>query len=133
MNRRTFIKEASLAVLATSSVRTFGAEAKRIAFGGIQIECSTYGDILSRMEDFTVVRDQALADSRRYAFLKSYPHTFMPTLVASAVPGGQVERKTYDAFKAEFVESPAQVASARRPLPPHARGDEGGGHARRRG
>ena len=104
MNRRTFIKETTLAVLASSAVRTLGAEAKRIAFGGIQIECSTYGDVLSRMEDFTVVRGQELADSRRYAFLKSYPHTFMPTLVASAVPGGRVERKTYDALKGEFVD-----------------------------
>ena len=104
MHRRTFIKGASLAALAASTTRVFAAGPKRIAFGGIQIECSTYGDILSRMEDFSVVRGQALADSRRYAFLKTYPHRFMPTLVASAVPGGPVERKTYDALKGEFLD-----------------------------
>jgi microcystin degradation protein MlrC len=104
VNRRTFIKGASLAVLAAPAVRVFGASSKRIAFGGIQIECSTYGDTLSRMEDFTVVRGDDLAASRRFAFLKSYPHPFMPTLVASAVPGGRVERKTYDALKAEFLD-----------------------------
>jgi microcystin degradation protein MlrC len=103
-SRRTFIKEASLAVLAASAARAVAAESKRIAFGGMQIECSTYGDVLTRMEDFTVVRGQELADSRRYGFLKSYPHAFMPTLVASAVPGGQVERKTYNALKGEFLD-----------------------------
>ena len=104
MNRRTFIKEASLAALATSAARGLAAGPKRIAFGGIQIECSTYGDTLTRMEDFTVRRGQELADSRMYAFLKGYPHTFTPTLVASAVPGGRVERATYDALKAEFLQ-----------------------------
>jgi microcystin degradation protein MlrC len=91
-------------VLAASAARGRAAGPKRIAFGGIQIECSTYGNILSRMEDFTVRRGQALADARMYAFLKEYPHAFVPTLVASAVPGGPVERATYDALKGEFLE-----------------------------
>jgi microcystin degradation protein MlrC len=79
------------------------AESKRIAFGGIRIECSTYSRIRARMEDFTVRRDQALADDPAYRLLKNYPYPFHPTLVAGAVPGGPVERKTYEALKAEFL------------------------------
>jgi hypothetical protein len=50
MKRRAFIKQTSMAALAAASVARVGAAGKRIAFGGIQIECSTYGNILSRME-----------------------------------------------------------------------------------
>ncbi len=103
MQRRTFLKQASIAALATSVAR-LGAAQKRIAFGGIQIECSTYGNILSRMEDFTIRRGPALADFRLFTMLKSYPHVFQPIFLASAVPGGPVERKTYDALKAEFLD-----------------------------
>jgi hypothetical protein len=40
MKRRDFLKQASLAALGSSVVRLKAAE-KRVAFGGIQIECST--------------------------------------------------------------------------------------------
>jgi microcystin degradation protein MlrC len=102
MKRREFIKQASLAAVAVSVARA-GAAGKRIAFGGIQIECSTYGNILSRMEDFTVRRGQDLADYRLFSVTKGYAHPFMPVFLASAVPGGPVERKTYDALKTEFL------------------------------
>ena len=55
------------------------------------------------MEDFTVWRGQALADARFFSLLKTYPYPFLPTLVASAVPGGPVERKTYEELKSEFL------------------------------
>ncbi len=103
MKRRDFLTHATMAALATSVV-PLGAATKRIAFGGIQIECSTYGNILSRMEDFTVRRGQALADYRLFAVTKDYAHPFMPVFLASAVPGGRVERQTYDALKSEFLE-----------------------------
>ena len=74
-----------------------------MAFGGIRIECSTYGHILARMEDFTVRRGEALADDPAYRVLRNYLYPIQPTLLASAVPGGPVERKTYDALKAEFL------------------------------
>jgi hypothetical protein len=64
MKRRDFLKQASMAALATRVV-PLGAAGKRIAFGGIQTECSAYGNILSRMEDFTIRRGQALADYRQ--------------------------------------------------------------------
>jgi microcystin degradation protein MlrC len=104
VNRRTFIKGTTLSLLASSAVGGSAAGPKRVAFGGIQIECSTYGNILSRMEDFTVRRGEELSGARQYAFLKEYPHAFMPALVASAVPGGPVERATYDALKGEFLQ-----------------------------
>jgi len=104
LRRRTFLKNAGTAALASPLVLSSrAAESKRIAFGGIRIECSTYGHILARMEDFTVRRDQALVDDPPYRVLKNYPYPFQPTLIASAVPGGPVERKTYEALKAEFL------------------------------
>jgi len=79
------------------------AEGKRVAFGGIQIECSTYSRIRTRMEDFTLKRGQELADDPFFSLLKAYPYSFDPMLLATAVPGGPVERETYDELKAEFL------------------------------
>jgi len=102
MKRRDFITQASMAAVA-ASVGRVGAANRRIAFGGIQIECSTYGNILSRMEDFTVRRGRELADFRLFGMTKAYAHPFMPIFLASAVPGGRVERQTYDTLKSEFL------------------------------
>ena len=77
----------------------------RFAFGGIHIECSTYSRIRTRTEDFTVLSGDKLSGAPDFAFLRSYAHPFFPTLYVRAVPGGPVERGTYDAFKAEFVQS----------------------------
>jgi microcystin degradation protein MlrC len=105
LRRRTFLKKATTAALTSSfAFSARAAESRRIAFGGIRIECSTYGHIRARMEDFNVRRDRALADEPAYRLLKTYPYPFQPTLVAGAVPGGPVERKTYDALKAEFLD-----------------------------
>lgn len=49
-------------------------------------------------------RGQELGDDPFFRLLKTYPHPFQPTLFAAAVPGGPVERKTYDALKAEFLQ-----------------------------
>ena len=81
----------------------------RFAVGGIHIECSTYSRIRSRAEDFTVLSGEALSAAPHFAFLSSYPHPFLPTLYAGAVPGGPVERATYDAFKAQFLHSLEQL------------------------
>lgn len=77
----------------------------RFAFGGIHIECSTYSRIRTRIEDFTVLSGEKLSSAPHFAFLGSFPHPFLPTLYASAVPGGPVDRATYEAFKAEFIHS----------------------------
>jgi microcystin degradation protein MlrC len=76
---------------------------KRLAFGGIQIECSTYSRIQARMEDFTILRGQALTADPFFSHLKTYSSPFQPILLATAVPGGPVERRTYDELKAEFL------------------------------
>jgi microcystin degradation protein MlrC len=76
----------------------------RIAFGGIHTECSTYSRIRSRVQDFRVFRGEALAQSPAFQFLKRYSHEFVPLLHARAVPGGPVERATYEQFKGEFLE-----------------------------
>ncbi len=75
----------------------------RLAFGGIGTECSTYSRIRTRRDDFAVVAGDALAASERFAFLTRYPVPFRPTLAASAVPGGPVERAAYDGLKADFL------------------------------
>lgn len=109
MQRRSFLKSASAATLVgTISPYSFaavstGRKQPRIAFGGIGIECSTYSRIRARMEDFEITRGEALFGTKQFAFLKDYPVPFLPTLVAGAVPGGPVERSTYDAIKAEFL------------------------------
>lgn len=105
MQRRSFLKGASVAALGSIAARRLcAAPVPRIAFGGIGIECSTYSHIRTRMEDFAVLRGEALRASTRFAFLKRYPVPFLPTLVATATPGGPVERRTYDALKAEFLD-----------------------------
>jgi microcystin degradation protein MlrC len=110
LKRRTFLTGLSAGVmslpLAKSGIaRTVSpAVGKRIAFGGIQIECSTYGRIRARMADFTVRRDQVLADYPFFSQLKKYPYPFQPTLLATAVPGGPVEKGTYDQLKGEFLD-----------------------------
>jgi microcystin degradation protein MlrC len=76
----------------------------RIAFGGIHTECSTYSRIRSRVQDFRVFRGEALAQSPAFQFLKRYSHEFVPLLHARAVPGGPIERATYEQFKGEFLE-----------------------------
>ncbi|MGO9270383.1 MAG: M81 family metallopeptidase [Terriglobia bacterium] len=109
MRRRTFLKNVTLAALTSELKRSgFSREGratpgKRVAFGGIQIECSTYSRIRALMEDFTVRRGQELADEPFFSLLKAYPYLFRPTLLATAVPGGPVERETYQSLKAEFL------------------------------
>ena len=109
MKRRTFLKSVAIVAL-TPEVKRAGvsgicspAEGKRVAFGGIQIECSTYSRIRTRMEDFTVKTGQELADEPFFSLLKAYPYPFHPTLLATAVPGGPVEREAYNELKAEFL------------------------------
>jgi len=101
MDRRSFLTGGSLAALAPMAQ---GAAAPRIAYGGISIECSTYSRLRTRLGEFTILRGAAMDESPRFKFLKRYPVKFMPTLVASAVPGGPVERKTYETIKAEFLD-----------------------------
>lgn len=109
MQRRSFLKNASAATVVGSLSRyglakTFvGERQPRIAYGGMGIECSTYSRIRARMADFEILTGDALTNSQRFAFLKKYPVTFMPTVVAQAVPGGPVDKTTYDTIKTDFL------------------------------
>lgn len=76
----------------------------RIVVGGIHIECSTYNPVLTRTEDFSVLRGAELTEAPYFAFLRDYPATWLPTLHARAVPGGPMDRFTYEALKAEFLD-----------------------------
>ncbi|SEB48171.1 M81 family metallopeptidase [Terriglobus roseus] len=108
MQRRSFLKAGSMAVLATVATRSSLAAAKvpRIAYGGISIESSTYGHIRARYDEFTILRGKEADDNARFLPLKKhYPDVpFMPTLVATAVPGGPIAREAYDKIKAEFLD-----------------------------
>src|SRR5579885_3838504 len=110
MRRRTFLKNMTMAALASPWLKRGNVQLmqsagpKRVAFGGIQIECSTYTPILTRMEDFQVARGRQLADMPFFSQLKKYPYPFQPVLLAQAVPGGAVEAHTYDKLKGEFLQ-----------------------------
>lgn len=75
----------------------------RIAVGGIHTECSTYSPVLMTAADFRVLRGDGLTGHDYFAFLQNHPAEVVPLLHARAVPGGPVARKTYEAFKAEFL------------------------------
>src|ERR1700681_1880582 len=102
MYRRSFLKGASLTVLTDiNDIAQTPARDLRIAYGGIGIECSTYSRLRTSVNEFTILRDAELTSNGRFKFLKRYPVTFLPTLVATATPGGPVERKTYETIKGE--------------------------------
>ncbi|RBM08310.1 M81 family metallopeptidase [Novacetimonas cocois] len=75
----------------------------RIAVGGIHIECSTYNPVPTRMEDFRVLRGDALSQAPYFAFLSDFPAQFIPTLHARAIPGGPVAADTYRALRDDFL------------------------------
>ena len=102
LSRRRILQSAASGCFLSRLVS--GAEPKRIAFGGIGIECSTYSRIRTRDEDFTILRGTEASQNERFAFLKNYPHPFLPTLVATAVPGGPVAADTYRRIKSEFLD-----------------------------
>lgn len=76
---------------------------KRIAFGGIHIECSTYNPVLTQQHDFVVLRGDELPASPLFTFLGELDAKFLPLLHARAVPAGPVSREAYEAFKSEFL------------------------------
>ena len=75
----------------------------RIAVGGIHTECSTYNPVLIREADFAVMRGEALAASDYFGFLPREDVQVLPLLHARAVPGGPVERETYETLKADLL------------------------------
>ncbi len=76
----------------------------RIAVGGIHTECSTYNPLLARATDFTILTGAAITASPDFACLFEWDWEIAPTFHARTIPGGPVERATYEAFRAEFLE-----------------------------
>ncbi|WP_042775134.1 M81 family metallopeptidase [Sinorhizobium fredii] len=76
----------------------------RIAVGGIHTECSTYSPVLMSVEDFRVLRGEALLEADYFSFLDADGGEHIPLLHARAVPGGPVSQPAYEAFKTEFLE-----------------------------
>jgi microcystin degradation protein MlrC len=106
MHRRFFLKAASIAAIGTAaSSSAWPAEnnAPRVAFGGIGLECSTYSRLRTRLEDFTILRGDALRKDSQFRFLDRYDILFQPTLLASAVPGGPIDPAAYQTIKSEFL------------------------------
>ncbi len=83
----------------------------RIAYGGFHTESSTYNPVLLTGRDFTVNRGHALATSESFLFLQDFDVEFCPTMHARALPGGPIDRSTYDTFKADFLDRLAACGS----------------------
>jgi microcystin degradation protein MlrC len=80
----------------------------RIGIGGIAIESSTFSPLPSRQDDFTILRGAEML--ARYPFMPGWSFrgrtdiVWLPCLQAKAIPGGPVERQSYDAMKHELLE-----------------------------
>lgn len=80
----------------------------RIAIAGVHIESSTFSPHRSVQSDFEVTRAEALL--ARYDWVGATPPSWadgvqwLPVLHARALPGGPVERATYDAFRTEILD-----------------------------
>ncbi|MEZ4555720.1 MAG: M81 family metallopeptidase [Caldilineaceae bacterium] len=74
-----------------------------IAMGGIAVECCTFSPVLTELDDFEILRGDALHS--RYPFLDHHPDaTFSPLFFAQATPGGPVAADAYARLKAEFLQ-----------------------------
>lgn len=112
MERRAVMTSASAMVLALLGGEALSAKSlvprfrrePRIAIGGIASECSTYSRIRSRMSDIEVLRAEEILENDRFAFLKRYDVSFLPTLVANAGSGGPMDRQAYEALKTEYLQ-----------------------------
>lgn len=76
----------------------------RIAVGGIHTECSTYSAAVMGVDDFRILRGDALTAHDYFAFLGRHSVQIAPLLHARAVPGGPVTRAAYHALKTEFLQ-----------------------------
>lgn len=76
----------------------------RIAVGGLHTECSTYNPVLMHEADFRVLRGAALPAHPEFRPLAEHPAEWVPLLHARAIAGGPIARRTYEAFKAEFLQ-----------------------------
>ncbi len=87
---------------------------QRIAIGGIHIESSTFTPYISGIDDFRILRGQALLDA--YPFLdENCEVEYIPLISARALPGGVVSRAFYEQWRNQFFDLLAE-ACAKAPL-----------------
>ncbi|WP_435839117.1 M81 family metallopeptidase [Streptomyces asiaticus] len=84
-----------------------GGRRPRIGIGGMHIESSTFSPHRAAYDDFRVTRGAELLD--RYAWTRPDGELagraeWVPLLHAVSLPGGPVERGTYDRIKGELIE-----------------------------
>ena len=79
----------------------------KIGIGGLHIESCTFSPLLSREEDFRILRGSDLLAS--YPFLASAADAVLvPILYARALPGGPIESGFYRRIKTEFLQMLAE-------------------------
>jgi microcystin degradation protein MlrC len=75
----------------------------KIAVGGIHTECSTYSPLCQAIDDFTVVRGEALIRQCGLDGEEFTPVSFLPLFHARSIPGGPVTPDCYTAFREQFI------------------------------
>jgi len=79
----------------------------KIALGGFHIESCTFSPLVTREDDFKILRGSSLQES--YPFLHDYPEIeTVPLLYARAIPGGPVDPEFYRHAKQEFLSGLAE-------------------------
>jgi hypothetical protein len=77
----------------------------RIGIGGIAIESSTFSPLHATLDDFTILRGDAM--QQMYPYLPDWTYrdrddiAFIPCLKARSIPGGQVVANAYEQMKRE--------------------------------
>jgi microcystin degradation protein MlrC len=86
---------------------TDGKTAFRIGIGGIAIESSTFSPLPATIDDFTIHRGDEIVANYPYfekgTFEGRENVEWLGTLKARAIPGGPIERASYDAMKDELI------------------------------
>jgi hypothetical protein len=74
----------------------------RIGVGGLSCECCTFSPLLTTESDFLVFAGNELLE--RYDFLNDHRGVdFVPLEWARALPGGRIEQRFYEGFKARLI------------------------------
>ncbi|MBI1299631.1 microcystin degradation protein MlrC [bacterium] len=79
----------------------------RIGIGGIAIESSTFSPLPSRLDDFIILTGEEM--SERYPFMPDWNFhgrediTWLPCQHARSIPGGPVERESYEVMKGNLL------------------------------
>ena len=75
----------------------------RIAICGLAHESCTFSPLPTRLEDFTILRDDELTE--QFPFLGQWIEpTYIPLLVSHALPGGVITEEAYDHLKTEILD-----------------------------